>query len=319
MVVEGGATQRPGLVGTVELQDGASGSVFELCRAVIRHHLAAGEQHPQTRQVELGEFRCVQQHHELRRHRGEHAHTFALDERKRGNGVEAREHRGRCAEQGWGDVTSPDPETERRRKQAHEHVIATEVRGRDREVVEGVPPLLIVHHAFRKARRARCGVEQPERVGCTPKSGSFGATHAINAGVGRHEDEPEAGGELGAVRFGDQSLRAGAVEQMLDLAVAGAGTDPHDHKPRAFDREEGNVHRRTVGQQHAHAIAVGEPERSQCHGERVRPLVVLAPGHALTGRDVGQPVGLRRRVAGDRGRQRRSRCRHRVLLSRAAR
>ena len=57
IVVESSGREGAGLVRSVELQDPRTGAVFELGRPLVGNHLAAGVEHPQAREVVVGERR----------------------------------------------------------------------------------------------------------------------------------------------------------------------------------------------------------------------------------------------------------------------
>ena len=123
------ADSAPVSLRAVELQHARAGALLELARALVRHHLAAGEQDAQRRQVVRVERRRVQHHHELRRHRGEHGDAVALDRgaaRPRPRSARSTTH-GAPDDRGR-EVRGPQAEAERRGQRAEEHVVGREVR-----------------------------------------------------------------------------------------------------------------------------------------------------------------------------------------------
>ena len=173
---------------------------------------------------------------------------------------------------------------------AHEHVVAGERAGADRELVEREPPRLVVHHDLRAARW------------CPTSSSGTTARRARARGPGRASRRIAGLGQLGEQRGG-----AGAVEQVVDLAPAGTWPDADDDEPGAFGREVEHVHVAAVGQLHRDpGAALGEPRRERrrrrasASAEYSRQVRAPAPANAT-------PSGSRRRVRGDDRRQASSR------------
>jgi hypothetical protein len=174
-------------------------------------------------------------------------------------------------------VGRPQTESEGCGQRGEEDVVGGEVRHRVRERVEREPARLRVHHDLGQAGRARRGVQVPQLVGA---DASFPAV-------------TRRGG-----RFAQQRARAAVLDEVGDLAFAGAGADADRHDPRLFAREHRRVHAGPVGDLERDAIAGREFVERPGHQRRAR--VVLAPGHRLArrGLDEGHAVGLRPGVAG---------------------
>ena len=112
-VREGGRTQHPCLVGTVELQDRDAGQLLELSRLDVGERFAAGEHHPQTGQVVVARRRIGQDHRQLCTDAAQHCRLIARYGRAGGGGVEPLDPDRRGTEVNRRGVRGPDTEAER--------------------------------------------------------------------------------------------------------------------------------------------------------------------------------------------------------------
>ncbi len=283
-VFEGGSRQHAGLVRSEELQHRASGHAFERVGVLVRHGFAAGEQHPQRREVALPHRRRVEHHDELRAHAREHRDPMAFDELERVVGIETLRDDERRAEECRGEVRGPQAEPERRGHRAQHNLVARQTTAAHRELMEVHPSVLRVHHTLRQPRRPRRRVDQEQIVRAHPPALQHLPRHRRrcrhtvdeNRIVGcrleaRHDDVGQRGGAMLApardqlarvttTMLGERHERGRirTCEQVSDLAIARVCADADRSHARELRREQGRVHRSRVGEQHAHARALGE-------------------------------------------------------------
>ena len=101
--------------------------------------------------------------------------------------------------------------------------------------------------------------------------------------------------EIAVARARHERDRAGARDEVADLGLARARSDPDRDEPRLLGGDERHVHAGPVGQEHRDALARREPGAHECGGERIGALRVVAPGER------GVAGGERERVGNARG------------------
>ena len=89
----------------------------------------------------------------------------------------------------------------------------------------------------------------------------------------------DQGGHVDAAvhRGREQQRGTGPAHQMLDLGLAGAGSDARDDQPRLLAGEEGDVHSGTVREHDGHPGTGGQAARGELSGQRVGGLGVVRP------------------------------------------
>jgi hypothetical protein len=286
-------TQRARLIGSVELEDARAGDVLEARRAFLGDGLTTGEHATQRREVVLLDDRRLQHHEELRAHAGEHGDAFTFDGADHVVGIEAFVHDGRHAEDRGCDVRRPEPEAERRRDRAQEHVVTSHVAGLGRELVEVHPAVLRVHDALRHAGGARRRVDDEHVVGPIGAAGEVAHRrggvdrdtlpvddHVVRERTARALQHRHELGRRPAPMLGqgEQRVGTGEGEQVADLVVARAMSETDDGEASSFRGHEGNVHRDSVGQQHREPGTSGQSGAGEHAGQSRRPVVVVGPG-----------------------------------------
>ena len=197
--------QRAGLVAAVELEHRRAGALLELACPLVRHHLAAREHHAQRREVVRVDRGRVQQHHELRRDRGQHGDAVALDRGEHLLGVEPGAHDARRADDRRREVRGPQAEAERARA------------ARSRNTSSAVKCAIRCASSWNANQRAWSCIT------------ILGSPVVPDVELRNHRSSPRRSGrcgrspDVGGGSTREQGARAGALDEVRDLALAGAG------------------------------------------------------------------------------------------------